>query len=183
MRILAILATLLLCACATKPGESVLYYKGVYAPGSVQIADDGAFISRASVWNETKWNLAGEAALYRLEQLARERGYSHFVLDGTHKEQTLGHQYVLNGTVYMRENAPFGALPIDQLRYASLDGETTEPVVAAVAQPAHNVRPQPVNVAPAPQGIIEDELPPGEEPMVIEAPEFVTMKPTKRPWG
>ena len=184
MRIAVILAAMLLCAGATKPGDSVLYYKGVYTPGSVEIAADGAFISRASVWNAANWEMAGEAALYRLEQSARELGYSHFLLDGSHKENAFGHQYVLNGTVYMAENAPFGALPMDQMRYA-LQRDAGAPVIAAVQQSAEPARVTPAVVAPVqePQNLLGDELPEGEEPIVIEAPEFVTMKPTKRPWG
>ena len=183
MRIAVILAAMLLCACATKPGENVLYYKGVYAPGTVQIAADGAFIARASVWTADNWELAGEAALYRLEESARDKGYTHFLLHGSHKENALGHQYILNGTVYMAQDAPIGAFPIGELRYA-LERDLGEPVMAAV-RPTQPVKAAPAPVVPAqdPVDLMEEELPEGEEPVVIEAPEFITMKPTKRPWG
>lgn len=183
MRFLAIALVLLLPACAAAPDQTQFFYRGVYVPGEAAIGSDGSFVSRATVWNKEQSLLAGEAALFRLEMAARQAGYTHFVMEEASRNEAFGHQYVVTGKLYAESDAPEMAVPIGWL--GDLDGGPAEPALqfapAADPVPAAARRPvaAPVPAAETPTPAAEPE----GEPLVIEAPDFITATQSAQPYG
>lgn len=170
---LAIVATL--AGCAAQPGLSTNNsFQGVYVSGGAQIGADGSFSSVAGVWNAADFARAKSAAAGRLVAQAGTGGYTHVEVMEEKTSDRFGHQYLIAGKLYRAGNAPQGAYPIG--RIAEAIAHAGAPVLAAkIVAPAKR--------RSAPKAV-EKPLPPAdEEPLVIEAPDFITAVPSKRPLG
>ncbi len=164
MRIgILLLIVALLAGCATRPesGASSSHYRGVYAPGSAKIAEDGKFVSTGSVLKAEQRDIAGEAALMRLVTAAREKGLSHVVVAKVNTDEGSGLGYRIEGRLYHAEDAPPNAVALDEIEATLLQHLSYVPE-RPVAQPVR----QPSFAVPAEK--------PSEDPLVIKAPDFVS---------
>ena len=178
MRLFAIIVVLALSACATRPDDGRYYYRGIYAPGGVEIGENGAFAARTTVWNAGHAPIAGEAAYFRLEEAARTHGYTHAVIEQVVQTTLIGHQYVVSGMLYSQYNEAAGAVAIGDLRHPGGEESRTvsQPVIAARAAtpPQRTVRTTPRPAAP-----VETV----GDPLVIQAPDFISELENDAPTG
>lgn len=189
MRFLSLIVVLMLCACATPPGERSTRFAGVYAPAVAKIAEDGSFEVRASVWHESDQAIAAAAARHQLLMAAQKGGYDRFRLIDASVSNVFGYRVLITGQLYRPGEGPREALPLSLI-------EVSEPDFgAAVAEPAPVVRkkhraparrtasvaPPPAEAEPAVMEPASEPVP--EEPVVIKAPEFISSVPGKRPVG
>lgn len=179
MRLLAIVIVLSLSACASAPGGKQFYYRGVYAPGGVDIADDGSFAARTTVWNASKAVIAGEAALFRLEEAARLHGYSHAVIEDVAETTAQGHQVSISGMLYANNERAAGAVAVEELLDLARGGEMEEVATQRMAPQVTG----PVRRAARPETPPQAVGDPAGEPVVIQAPEFISSLETGDPTG
>jgi hypothetical protein len=175
MRLAALAVVAILAGCAAQPGLSTNNsYKGVFVSGGAQIGTDGSFSSVAGVWNAADFARAQSVAVDRLVTQARAGGYVHVLVKEERTSQQFGIQYQIAGKLYRAGNAPQAAYPIG--RIAEAIAHAGGPVLAA-----KTVAPAKRKSAPK---AVEEPLPPADdEPLVIEAPDFITAVPSKRPLG
>lgn len=186
MRFFSLLLVLTLCACATPPGERSTRFAGVNAPAVANIAEDGTFEVRASVWRESDQAIAAAAARHQLLVAAQKGGYDRFRLIDASVSNVFGYRVLITGQLYRPGEGPREALPVSLI-------EVSEPGFgAAIAEPApvvHKKRRAPTRkLAAVPPPVLEPVDAPAvepvpEEPVVIKAPEFISSVPDKRPVG
>ena len=110
--IAAMMLSLSVTGCALKPDDSRFFHRGVYAPGSVMIENDGSFQARSAVWSIEDASVAREAAWLRLIESARERGYAFYVMQREAMAQFFGQQFSMAGRLFTLEDAPADAVSI-----------------------------------------------------------------------
>jgi hypothetical protein len=182
MRILLIGAVALLSGCAAMPQTATTHgYRGAPVSGLAIVNTDGTFASHAGVWNVADLPAARSAAAERLVAEARSRGYSHLVVTEATTTSWFGQQFRIAGRLFRGSDLPAGASPIGRIdaaiAAAGASFETAGPAVQAKRRPV----PGPV-VKPVAKPV-DEETAPVEEPLVIEAPDFITAVPTRRPVG
>ena len=161
MRIGILLILTLLVGCATGPKSTsgTFYYRGVYAPGSVNLEDNGHFVASTTVSSADKLDLAAEATLARLLLTAQERGMSHAVVSAVYTDVTGGPGYRIEGDLFRPGEAPAGAVTLGEIELALRRHLGMVP-----AKPKPRIVPSSTR-APARTD---------EDPLVIRAPDFVT---------
>ena len=178
MRIFVIIAALLLAACATKPTGESFTYKGVHVAGGVMIDEDGQFQSTATVWRAADVDLAREAAIIRLAKAANDAGYSHVIVASIDTTSGLGSQVAIRGEVF-RDGSNDVGWPLFEL----------EEAIANPGRTKADLAPKPLPVRKPFRAVAPVETPqkapaaPLAEPVVIEAPDFISAVPTRRPVG
>lgn len=177
MRILVIIATLLLAACATRPVSDNFTYKGVHVAGGVMIDEDGRFLSTATVWRADDIVLAREVAIMRLAKAADEAGYTHVAVLSVETTGGFANQLAIAGSL-ARDGSNDTGWPISQLEEAVANPGMTKADLAPKALPVR----KPVR-AVAPAETPRVPAGPVEAPVVIEAPDFISAVPKPRPIG
>lgn len=183
MRRFLVVAALLLGGCATRP-DDIAMYKGVYAPRSTQIASDGSFTSRSSVWKVADRVIATQAARNHLRQEAVKAGYSFVEIREIRKETLFGQQVMIVGKLYKSSNGSNRAVPVSSIEFTGdpANGNDLAPAPKAKAKAAKAVRAAQPVAKPQPKPKLEKSVP-ADEPLVIEAPDFISVLPQKRPLG
>lgn len=180
MRLVLLVAVALLCGCATKPDRGVFYYKGTYAPGVAMVADDGRFQSSASVWDESDFHVAREAAIHRAIDAARNAGFERVLVSSAEESSSFTNQFAIAGTFYQSQDAPDGAWPLKDLAQAAAHpGQSMNDLKPARIVPAAKPAKYRRNSSATPASNSE----PVSEPQVIEAPDFISAIPKPRPVG
>ncbi len=181
MRRLMIVTAMLLCGCATRPSGDVAMYKGVYAPRTAEIAADGKFTVRSSVWKASDRAIAVSAARSELRQRAEKAGYSLVEISEVRTASIFGEQVLITGRVFKEGNGSAKAVPLAMVDF------TSEPQDAKAAPEKAKAKPRPVKAAKAAKPKSAPKKPveavPTDDPLVIEAPEFISVVPQPRPFG
>jgi hypothetical protein len=183
MRHILLIAILALGGCATRPDGDQSLYRGVYAPRSTQIADDGRFAARSSVWSVANRAIAIAAARNELRLTAEKAGYTHVVVEEQKVATFFGEQVLITGRLYKRGKGPAKAVPVAMIDFSASIGDPAEQSATPKKKIAKAAKANAV-VRPATKPAATPATSPSkskDDPLVIEAPDFITVVPTPRP--
>ncbi len=181
MRRVMIVAAMLLGGCATRPSGDVAMYKGVYAPRSTEIASDGTFTARSSVWKPSDRAIAVAAARHELRQKAEKAGYRLVEISQVSTASIFGEQVLITGKLFKAGEGSTRSVPLAMIEFES--DQANKQVTPEKARS----KPKAAKAAKAVKQKAEPKTPteaiPTDDPLVIEAPEFISVVPQPRPFG